>query len=76
MEATSPRLSPAKAVDVEIAEAEAFRIETIREAFQAAKESAHAYTEAGKKETVEVRRLKKVADNCVRRRSGRGRKQI
>ena len=57
METTSPTRIIAKAADIDIAEAETFRIETIREAFQAAKESAHAYTEAGKKVTVEVRRL-------------------
>ena len=63
MDATSPRLSFAKAVDVEIAAAEAFRIETIREAPHCAKESALAHTAAGKRVTAEVRRLEKVADN-------------
>ena len=62
MGATSQRLSLAKAVDVEIAAAEAFRIDTIREALHCAKESALAHTAAGKKATAEVRRLEKVAD--------------
>ena len=58
-----PARTPAKTAELDIAEAEAFRLETIQEAYEAAKESARAHTELGKKLTVEVRRLEKAADN-------------
>ena len=58
-----PARTPAKTAELDIAEAETFRLETIQEAYEAAKESARAHTELGKKLTVEVRRLEKAADN-------------
>ena len=59
METTSPTRSIAAAAHTEIAEAEAFRIETIQEAYQSAKESPLALTTAAKQVTAEVRRLEK-----------------
>ena len=58
-----PARTPAKAAELDIAEAEAFRLETIQEAHEAAKKSARAHTELGKKLTWEVRKLEKAADN-------------
>ena len=62
METTSPTRSIQAAVHTDIAEAKAFRIETIQEAYQSAKESPLALTTAAKQVTAEVRRLEKVAD--------------
>ena len=59
METTSPTRSILAAVHTDIAEAKAFRIETIQEAFQSAKESPLALTTAAKQVTAEVRRLEK-----------------
>ena len=65
METTSPTRSILAAVHTDIAEAKAFRIETIQEAFQSAKESPLALTTAAKQVTAEVRRLDKVADTFL-----------
>ena len=62
METTSPKRSIAAAAYMEITEAEMFRFETIRDAYQCARESALAHTQAAKQVTAEVRRLEKVAD--------------
>ena len=59
METTSPTRSIQAAAHTDIAEAEAFRIETIQEAYQSAKESPLALTTAAKQVTAEVRRLEK-----------------
>ena len=59
METTSPTRSIQAAVHTDIAEAKAFRIETIQEAYQSAKESPLAPTTAAKQVTAEVRRLEK-----------------
>ena len=55
METTSPTRSILAAVHTDIAEAKAFRIETIQEAFQSAKESPLALTTAAKQVAAEVR---------------------
>ena len=65
MATTSPTWSIAAAAHTEIAEADAFRIEAIKEAYQSAKESALALTTAAKQVTAEVRRLEKVADTFL-----------
>ena len=59
METTSPTRSIQATAHTDIAEAKAFRIETIQEAYQSAKESPLALTTAAKQVTAEVRRLEK-----------------
>ena len=59
METTSPTRSIQAAAHTDIAEAEAFRIETFQEAYQSAKESPLALTTAAKQVTADVRRLEK-----------------
>ena len=60
-----PPRTLAEAAQLDIAEAETFRRETIRVSCESAKRSAHAHTEAAKKLTVEVRRLDKAADHFL-----------
>ena len=59
METTSPTRSIQAAAHTDIAEAEVFRIETIQEAYQSAKESPLALTTAAKHVTAEGRRPEK-----------------
>ena len=59
METTSPKRSIAAAAYIEITEAEVFRFETIRDAYQCARDSALAHTTAAKQVTAEVRRLER-----------------
>ena len=59
METTAPTRSIQAAAHTDIAEANAFRIETIQEAYQSAEESPLALTTAAKQVTAEVRRLEK-----------------
>ena len=55
----------AEAALLDIAVAETFRGETIRAAYDSAKNSANAYTAAAKKLTVEARKLENAADDCL-----------
>ena len=65
METTSPKRSLATAAYMEITEAELFRFETMRDAYQCARESALVHTQAAKQVTAEVRRLEQVADTFL-----------